>query len=269
MTEPSHNRPPPADQTPEPRWSIGVVVPARNEADAIARCLASVRTAAQLVSPHADVHVVVVADCCTDDTARIARTAIQGWGEVLLSTHANVGAARRDGTALILRRLAAQHRAASTSPQPADDPLARTWLLTTDADTTVLPEWVVTHLRLARAGAVGVAGMVAVDSFADHPAHVERLHRSRYVIHADGSHPHVHGANLGFRADAYLAVGGWRSLTTAEDHDLWDRLRADHVAMVSTIESPVTTSGRRAGRAPLGFANHLALLGTDVLEPTS
>ena len=48
--------------------------------------------------------------------------------------------------------------------------------------------------------------------------------RETYEIRPDGSHPHVHGANLGVRADAYLRAGGWADLRTAEDHDLWRRL---------------------------------------------
>ena len=44
--------------------------------------------------------------------------------------------------------------------------------------------------------------------------------RMTYQINTDGTHPHVHGANLGMRADAYLAAGGWNPLPTAEDHDL-------------------------------------------------
>jgi hypothetical protein len=41
------------------------------------------------------------------------------------------------------------------------------------------------------------------------------------VTYEDGTHPHVHGANLGIRADAYSDAGGWNDLTVAEDHCLW------------------------------------------------
>jgi len=106
-----------------------------------------------------------------------------------------------------------------------------------------------------------VACTVAVASFAGHPPHVATAYAQRYVVHPDGTHPHVHGANLGVRADAYLAVGGWADLATAEDHDLWRRLGAAGAALVTTIEAPVTTSGRGDGRAPSGFAALLTSLG--------
>ena len=79
-----------------------------------------------------------------------------------------------------------------------------------------------------------------------------------YQINSDNTHPHVHGANLGMRADAYLAAGGWNPLTTAEDHDMWGRLRAHTGAHLSDARLQVLTSGRRTGRAPLGFAGALA-----------
>ena len=38
-----------------------------------------------------------------------------------------------------------------------------------------------------------------------------------------GQHAHVHGANLSFRASAYLEAGGFPELPTAEDHALGRR----------------------------------------------
>ena len=65
-------------------------------------------------------------------------------------------------------------------------------------------------------------------------------------VEADGAtrwHPHVHGANLGVTAAAYLAAGGFSALRTGEDH-----------ALVRALE----TAGRRRsahhrrGRGDLG-----------------
>jgi hypothetical protein len=65
------------------------------------------------------------------------------------------------------------------------------------------------------------------------------------------THSHVHGANLGIRADAYLAAGGWSDMLIGEDHDS-ERVRKTHVG-VWTTASYVHTSARRRAR-PNGFA---------------
>lgn len=82
--------------------------------------------------------------------------------------------------------------------------------------------------------------------------------RLSYLIRADGTHPHVHGANLGIRADVYLRSGGWSDRATAEDHDLWNRLFQNRAKRLSVGWVRVLTSGRRIGRAPHGFAAALA-----------
>jgi hypothetical protein len=60
------------------------------------------------------------------------------------------------------------------------------------------------------------------------------------------------------RADVYLHAGGWADLATAEDHDLWSRLPLAGASRLSSSLLKVVTSGRRSGRAPLGFAGALA-----------
>ncbi|QXC62214.1 glycosyltransferase [Aquihabitans sp. G128] len=226
-------------------WSVGVVVPARNETATIEACLASILAAP--LPAGSDLWIVVVADGCDDDTAGRARRALGARGEVVVVATGNVGAARRVGA----------RRALDHLDQTQGRPPERTWLLTTDADSTVPGAWIEAHLGHADAGAEGVAGTVAVASFSEHPTSVPDRFAAEYVLHPDGTHPHVHGANLGARADAYVAVGGWAPLRTGEDHDLWNRLRAGGAALVTTIEAPVTTSGRRTGRAPSGFAARL------------
>jgi len=118
--------------------------------------------------------------------------------------------------------------------------------------------WLIDQLSLADCGIEAVAGIIDVDSFEDHGADAESRFRNSYLIYEDGSHPHVHGANLGVRADAYLLAGGWSGLETAEDHDLWERLSKTVSQQRSTARVRVITSGRRTGRAPKGFADALA-----------
>jgi hypothetical protein len=136
--------------------------------------------------------------------------------------------------------------------------LERLWLANTDADCIVPPGWIADQLQIAaEAACTAIAGTVSVDSFVEHQPEVAERFRSSYIIGSDGTHPHVHGANLGVRADAYIRAGGWADLTTAEDHDLWGRLKLTGARTVSTARIEVITSGRRVGRAPHGFAGAL------------
>jgi hypothetical protein len=91
------------------------------------------------------------------------------------------------------------------------------------------------------------------------PAGMRAAWRSRH--HLREGHPHIHGANFGIRADAYMALGGWPPLARGEDVDLARRAAsAGHLRVSRTASIPVITSSRTAGRAPGGFARYLSSL---------
>lgn len=226
------------------RWHVSVLIPARNEEDLLPRCLESVLAARERILGVATCDVVVAVDRSTDATFSIARRMLRGCGVAICTDAGMVGPARA--------------MAARTALQEHGDNAARCWLANTDADCWVPSTWLEDQIVLAEAGAHAVAGTVDVDSFRDHGAGVYERFRSTYLIYPDGTHPHVHGANLGVRADAYLRAGGWADLCTAEDHDLWQRLAASGARCVSPSHVQVLTSGRRVGRAPFGFADALA-----------
>jgi cellulose synthase/poly-beta-1,6-N-acetylglucosamine synthase-like glycosyltransferase len=220
------------------------VIPARDEQELLPRCLRSVQEARRVLPSHITSDLVVVIDRSTDDTFDIARAIVQDSGIVVESEAGCVGTARALGVRVALERYAGESR--------------HCWLANTDADCEVPATWRQDQLVYANAGIAAVAGIIDVDSFIDHETFVpERFHHS-YRINADGTHPHIHGANLGVRADAYLQSGGWQDLSTAEDHDLWRRLHERKHQRISDARLCVLTSGRRVGRAPFGFADALA-----------
>jgi glycosyltransferase involved in cell wall biosynthesis len=230
-------------------WHIAIVIPARDEQELLPRCLRSIQNARRMLPSYVTTDLIVVADQSTDDTFAIAQDAIKsnaahGNGSVIESDAGCVGAARALGARHALERY--------------DGLLPRCWLANTDADCQVPVTWLRDQLALANAGFAAIAGVIDVDSFAEHDAIVSERFRLSYLIHEDGTHPHVHGANLGVRADAYLRAGGWQDLSTAEDHDLWRRLKRLRYRCISDAGLCVLTSGRRIGRAPLGFAGALA-----------
>lgn len=223
-------------------WHICVLIPARNEEDLLPRCLASVREARNRLPPHVTCDTVVAVDASTDRTAHIAQELLAGHGAVTVIHAGMVGRARATAVRHALKRYKGL--------------LSLCWLAHTDADCVVPEDWLLKQLLLADKGIEAFAGIVSVDSFHEHTAGVEERFRDVYLLGSDGTHQHVHGANLGVRADAYRRSGGWANLATAEDHDLWNRLAA--FPRISTTTIQVVTSGRRIGRAPHGFAEALA-----------
>ncbi len=221
--------------------AAGIVVPAHDEEALLPACLAALRRAVHAVP--LPVHVLVVADSCTD---RTAATAQAGGARVISIGERNVGAARAAGMAELLRLTGGR------------DP-AEVWLATTDADTVVPPGWLERQLRYAERGWDVVLGTVTVPDWDGHPPHVPSAFRARYDFGA-GPHPHVHGANLGIRASAYLAAGGFRPLRTAEDHALLAAVTEAGCPVVQASDLTVQTSGRRHARAPLGFSHLLRTL---------
>ena len=222
-------------------WLVGVVVPARDEDDNIESCVAAIRAALGSCPLMRSSWIVVVADTCRDHTAARARIALGETGEVIECEARSPGSARRIGTAALLRRFPA-------SPQ--------VWVANTDADSQPAPDWISQQLRFAQMGYAGVAGIVRIDSI-DGLAAPDVAELFQYPVNADGSHPHVHGANLGLRADAYLDAGGWSDLALAEDHCLWSRVKARNWQTIASASSVVLTSGRLVGRASGGFADSL------------
>jgi glycosyltransferase involved in cell wall biosynthesis len=221
--------------------AAGIVVPAHNEETLLPACLRALRRAARSVS--IPVHVLVAADACTDGTAAAARA--RGARVVAIRAR-SVGAARAAGMTELLRLTA------------GSDPAA-VWLATTDADTVVPPGWLQRQLACADQGWDVVLGTVTVADWSEHPPHVPAAFAARYQSGAR-PHSHVHGANLGIRASAYLAAGGFRSLRTAEDHALVAAAARAGCSVLRAGDIPVQTSARREARAPLGFSHLLRTL---------
>ncbi|MCE1178398.1 MAG: glycosyltransferase family 2 protein [Micrococcales bacterium] len=223
-------------------WFVRVVIPVHDEEQLLGRCLDSVAAAAATASTEGhDVRIVVVLDDCTDRSAGIARSRL--GVDVLETDSGLVGESRSRGCE------SAIHEA-----EGHGIPLERVWLASTDADSVVPPEWIVRQLVLAGAGSQLVLGTVHPDPDEMTPA-LARLWASRQRL--EDGHPHIHGANLGVRGDAYVAAGGYAALAVHEDVDLVERVRRLGVAESATAGNSVLTSARLEGRTPGGFSGYL------------
>ena len=226
-----------------------VVVPAHNEAAHLPRCLRALATAT--VCLPVPTLVVVVLDATDDGSERLVG---QFGPDVHFVTveAGNVGAARAAGFDY--------GRQLSEGVEPA-----RIWYATTDADSVVPADWL---LQMTAADADMVLGVVRVPAWRHYPAEVARRYMRAYQSKGPG-HNHIHGANMGFRADAYWAVGGFRALPTGEDVELVDRFEAENMRIHRDAKLSVATSDRQNGRAPGGFAKHLRELSGSVRKKTA
>ena len=214
---------------------LGIIIPAHNEAAHIGECVTCARRAAnhhQLLGE--EVRVIVVLDSCTDDTETIARSL---GAEVAHVAARNVGMARAHGAE---RALAVGAR----------------WLAFTDADTAVADDWLVQQLDCC---ADAVCGVVGVHDWSPHIAAV-REHFGATYTDADG-HRHIHGANLGVSAHAYLRAGGFPPLESSEDVALVEALLATGARIEWSAAPRVVTSARTDFRAKKGFGATLMEVG--------
>ena len=225
-------------------WHVSVLVPARNEEALLPRCLRSLMRARARLPLPITCNLIVAVDHSTDRTGEVAERMLRSYGVVVYTNAGAVGVARG--------------LAADTALALHTGPSDRHWLANTDADCSLPENWLLQQVAFAATGCEAIAGTVDVDGFEEHGLNVPSRFRETYLIGGDGSHSHIHGANLGVRADAYIRAGGWRGLETREDHDLWSCLIQTGASTLSTNCVKVVTSGRRNGRAPHGFAEALA-----------
>jgi glycosyltransferase involved in cell wall biosynthesis len=226
---------------------IVVTIPAADEQDEINECLTTVDAAIADLHAHTSVrgHVVVALDDCRDDTAAV----------VARFPHVRV-------VETSARRVGAARRAAADYALSEFGPAGRLWLASTDADCRVPSSWLTQQAATAADGSELVLGTLRLAPGLAAP--VEQAWYARHDL-TDG-HPHVHGANLGIAAAAYVRIGGWADLAVHEDTDLVERAIAAGLAIARSGASPVVTSARLTGRAPQGFASYLDGLHEEAAE---
>jgi glucosyl-3-phosphoglycerate synthase len=246
---------------PAPSLRAVVVVPARDEAERIGRCLQAL--ARQRGVARERYELIVVLDGCRDQTPeRVSEFAAAHPSfrlhAVSLAQSRGVGLARRHGMDLACERLLALGR--------ADGLIA-----STDADSVVAEDWLACQLELAGRGAQAIGGRIelladealglsrlAVGERERRGAERLRLVRSSADAEAACDHHQFSGASLAITATTYRRCGGLPVRAALEDEALERELLARGVAIHRSAQVRVGTSARTGGRAPRGLAQDLA-----------
>lgn len=234
---------------------LGIVIPAHNEQACLPSCLAALQIAAShpaLDGEPVSIHIVL--DDCDDGSEDVLKhwQRRQRDAQVTLTysqiDKRKVGAARAAGADRLLRQ-------------------GVRWLAFTDADTQVSPAWLVEQLAL---GVDVVCGAVAVDDWSPHArqAALLRKHFSLTYNDRDG-HRHIHGANMGVAAAAYIKAGGFESVPCHEDVYLVAALERIGARFAWSAAPRVITSARTDARARGGFGDTMLRLVAEATMDTA
>jgi len=233
-----------------------IVIPARNEEARIGACLTA-------LAGQGNAMVILVVNNTTDRTGSVARDIAARFGldltvlERTLPSYAGVGTARRIGC----------DHALQTMP-------ALRYLLTTDADCIVAPDWIarnLAHLQTVDAvcGKVDLIQAEAdiLDGMDPHLATLEGTYRALvqdiYARHApgcadiSGTHGEAAGASLALSKAAYLAVSGFAQVRCGEDRRIVRELRTASYKVRHADDVKVQASCRLTGRAVGGMSDAL------------
>jgi glycosyltransferase involved in cell wall biosynthesis len=222
--------------------AVGVVIPIHNEEELLGGALNALDNALNALPATIDHRVALVLDACRDASQDIARRwAAENSAVLVYGEEANVGAARRAGCAALLEWWRLRARRA-------------VWLATTDADSRVPQQWLTAQIAAHEAGADLWTGRVAVEDW----CHGQAGAAQRWTALYEHEIAPIHGASMGISAQRYLDIGGFASLPTGEDRDIYSRAMSSGAVPHHDSSVDVITSARRTARAPLGFAHALA-----------
>ena len=145
--------------------AVGVVIPARNQADTIAQCILSIFAANSYAGWRNSLWIVVVADACRDKTVKVARDTVGAFGEVLEVAVQSSGTACGIGASTVFEHFHQKRRYAIL-------------LANTDADTCVRRDWIDIQLKRQNAGVGSIAQQTNIAAESRHAcvqiAHVMR-----------------------------------------------------------------------------------------------
>ena len=259
----------------DPSASAAIVaIPAHNEAERIGACLASLAVQRDLAGKpvaSGSFEVLVFANNCSDDTAKVARSYAQTVPyrlhvieDRLPPQSAHAGGARKVAMDRAVDLLMTGRRHDGV-------------ILTTDADSRAQPLWISSNLAALADGVDAVAGYIDADAAENVALGAGFLRRGRledaFLSHVAELYtlldprPHdpwpnhrVHsGASFAVTLEAYQAIGGLPCRALGEDAALAHALESAGFLVRHSMMACVVTSCRFDSRAPGGAGDTMRL----------
>ena len=261
-------------QLPLRSCEVCVIVPVRNEAEALKTTLLALNNQVDLQGkPLAKnrYEIIVLANNCSDYSAEIARRFAQTHSIVLHivemtlnSDRAHIGWVRKLLMDEAYRRLKFIGRNLGI-------------IASTDGDTQVCATWIAATLAEIQNGADAVSGRIVTNSRErsklDQNTRLYYLRHSRYgyltsqleacldpYFESRPRHHHHYGASMAVTAQMYAEVGGIAPLRSSEDVALYNALKRVDARFRHSPMVKVITSARVIGRAKAGLSDRLSQL---------
>ncbi|HEX8425346.1 glycosyltransferase [Hymenobacter sp.] len=253
---------------PNARLLIGVIIPAKDEAENLPATLAALAAQTDLQGQPLDFasyEILVLANNCHDQTANVVRAFAQQHPALALHvaeialppSEAHVGQARR-----LLMDEACRRLERITGPSGI--------IASTDADTRVAPTWLAATQQEMKAGADAVGGRIFPERPIRKSCLVRRTHlrdatyrllraHLEALVDPDPAdlwprHHQHYGASLAITVAAYRQVGGLPIVPFLEDEALCQALRRYDLRLRHSPAVQVNTSARQAGRVAVGLS---------------
>ncbi len=257
-----------------PECKTSVVVPVRDEAEALPQTLAAFAAqtdfAGKMLNPR-EFEIVILANNCADNSAEIVRR-FKSENPHLQIHLAEISFGRKQSNIGFARRLLkneAQRRLLTNQ-------FGGGVIMTSDADTRVAPDWIAANLYEIETGADAVGGriIIAADELEKMDAHSRKFHLQDeeyrlltaeienlidYVPHdcdADRHHQHFNGS-FAVTTEAFQKAGGVPKVKFLEDAALFAALLRVDARFRHSSRVRVFTSARRVGRSRVGLSNQI------------
>ncbi|MEO6590537.1 MAG: glycosyltransferase family A protein [Pyrinomonadaceae bacterium] len=252
-----------------------IVIPVRDEAELIEKCLAAFTRQIDLKTEKVDpklFEIIILANNCADNSVEIIEKFRRQNSHLQIHT-AEVFLDEENRNIGFVRKLLMDEAHARLKKNR----FGKGVIVTTDGDTTVADDWICANLREIESGADAVGGRIIIngaelekmdalcrefhlkdEEYRLLAAEIEDLIDELPFDHAPRHHQHFNGS-FAVTTEMYEKAGGLPEVKFLEDIAFFDRLQKMDARIRHSPNVEVFTSSRHVGRSEVGLSFQLNL----------